>query len=180
MGSGGSFARNYHDPESRNPVGKATASWVKTGPKSAYHLTATEFRSLYYENVGNGFKAHPLPVEAQFGPVYGIVVDDFNRDGYKDALLIGNSYASETIGGWYDASKGTLLLGGKRSGFVVSNLKGLTADKEAKSIVQLHQQNAASMIIIGNNNSPLQVFSGVNNDERYTSLQRHNRSVYDK
>ncbi|GAB4046053.1 VCBS repeat-containing protein [Spirosoma litoris] len=153
-------------------------SFTEEELKSAYHLTATEFRSLYYENVGNGFKAHPLPVEAQFGPVYGVVVDDFNRDGYQDAFLIGNSYASETIGGWYDASKGTLLLGGKRGGFVVSNLKGLTADKEAKSIVQLHRKNAASMIIIGNNNGPLQVFSRVNNDERYTSLKRHNRSTY--
>ncbi|WP_080054379.1 VCBS repeat-containing protein [Spirosoma aerolatum] len=140
-------------------------SFTEEERNSAYHLKATEFRSMYYENVGNGFKAHPLPVEAQFGPVYGIVVDDFNRDGYQDALLIGNSYASETIGGWYDASKGTLLLGDKRGGFMVDNLNGLNADKEAKSIVQLHQKKATSVIIIGNTNSPLQVFTRGNTNE---------------
>lgn len=38
---------------------------------------------MCYDNVGNGFKTHPLPVETQFGPVYGIAVDDFNKMAIK-------------------------------------------------------------------------------------------------
>ncbi|WP_420150547.1 VCBS repeat-containing protein [Spirosoma sp.] len=132
-------------------------SFTEDELKSAYHLKATEFQSIYLENVGGEFKAHPLPQETQFAPIYGIIVDDFNCDGHKDALLIGNSYASETIGGWYDASKGILLLGDAQGGFVVSKNNGLKADRDAKSIVQLRRRNGEHWLIIGNNGSQLNV-----------------------
>ncbi|GAB3953621.1 VCBS repeat-containing protein [Spirosoma harenae] len=134
-------------------------SFTEDELKSAYHLKATEFRTMYFENVGGGeFKGHPLPQETQFAPVYGILVDDFNRDGHKDALLVGNSYASETIGGWQDASKGTLLLGDGHGQFVVNNNSGLTIDREAKSVVQFLRKDGTGWFVIGNNGSPLQLF----------------------
>ncbi|MBD2701294.1 VCBS repeat-containing protein [Spirosoma sp. BT702] len=133
-------------------------SFTEEELKGAYHLKASEFRTMYFENAGDEFKAHPLPQEAQFAPVHGILIDDFNRDGHKDALLIGNSCAAETIGGWYDASKGILLLSDRRGGFVVSKNNGLQADREAKSIARLRRKDGATLLVIGNNGNQLQVY----------------------
>lgn len=129
--------------------------------KAAYHLQCTEFRSMYFENTGQGFTAHPLPQVAQFAPVYGIMVDDFNHDGHTDALLVGNSYASETIGGWYDASTGTLLLGDGKGNFTATARSGILADKEAKSITRLRRPNRSTWVLVGNNGDRLQVFEPV-------------------
>ncbi|MCY7350373.1 MAG: VCBS repeat-containing protein [Cytophagaceae bacterium] len=127
--------------------------------ESAYHVQATEFRSMYFENRGGGiFVPHPLPLEAQVSPVYGILVDDFNHDGLDDALLVGNSYASETIGGWYDASKGALLLGNGRGDFKPADHCGINAAQDAKAVVALRRKGGATWILVANNAGPLQGF----------------------
>jgi len=133
-------------------------SFTKEEIQSAYHLQCTEFRSMYFENKGATFIPHTLPLEAQFAPVYGILGGDFNRDGHQDALLVGNSYASETIGGWNDASKGTLLLGNGKGGFKVNLNHGFLADKEAKSIATIQRKDKSVWVLIGNNGEQLQVF----------------------
>ncbi|GAB3550863.1 VCBS repeat-containing protein [Spirosoma fluminis] len=133
-------------------------SFTEEELKMAYHLKATQLRTMYFENVGNDFKPHPLPQETQFAPVSGILVNDFNGDGYKDALLIGNSYASETISGWYDASTGTLLMGDGNGNFKVRKESGLQADQEAKTIVSLHGKDGDALISIGNVNDRLQLY----------------------
>ncbi|GAB3698527.1 VCBS repeat-containing protein [Spirosoma flavus] len=133
-------------------------SFTEDELKSAYHLKATEFRTMYFENIGSSFKAHPLPQETQFAPVHGILADDFNRDGHTDALLIGNSYASETIGGWHDASKGSLLVGDGHGNFKISKYTGIQADKEAKSICSLRMKDGGKLTLVGNVNERLQVF----------------------
>jgi len=70
----------------------------------------TQMQSCYIENLGSGkFKLQALPIETQFSSVFGIQTGDFNNDGFLDAILVGNSYSSETYTGWYDASIGTTL-----------------------------------------------------------------------
>lgn len=77
----------------------------------AIHLKCTQMQTLILENIDNKmFKSIPLPLEAQFSPVFGIIFRDFNQDHLTDILLSGNSYADETITGYYDASYGTLLI----------------------------------------------------------------------
>ncbi len=133
-------------------------SFTKEEIQPAYHVTCTEFRTLYFENTGTTFIPHNLPPEVQFAPVYGILAGDFNGDHHPDALLVGNSYASETIGGWYDASKGALLLGNGKGEFKVSRNNGFVADKEAKSMTKIHRRDKSVWILIGNNGERLQVF----------------------
>ncbi|GAB3316893.1 VCBS repeat-containing protein [Larkinella ripae] len=133
-------------------------SFTEEELRPAYHLRCTEFQSLYFENTGLDFKPHPLPQETQFAPVFGILVEDFNRDGHKDALLIGNSYAPETIGGWQDASRGTLLLGDGEGAFRVDRNSGMRADKEAKTVATLRRPDGSVWVLIGNNGARLQVF----------------------
>ena len=52
---------------------------------------AVMLESVLLVNDGKGaFQIKPLPLEAQFSPVYGIVVDDFDADGKNDLFLGGN------------------------------------------------------------------------------------------
>ena len=56
-------------------------------------------------NNGNGrFTLRPLPVEAQFAPVYSTVSEDFDGDGKTDLLLAGNFSGVTPLYGPYDAS----------------------------------------------------------------------------
>jgi enediyne biosynthesis protein E4 len=127
-------------------------------------LEATELKSCWLENQGNGqFELHTLPILAQISPVNGIQIADFNHDGVQDALLVGNSYASETYTGWYDAGRGTLLLGNidkKRKNFqfrvVDASLAGLQLDKNAKAIAPITINNEQRYIVT-NNNGPIQM-----------------------
>ncbi|WP_341227378.1 VCBS repeat-containing protein [uncultured Arcticibacterium sp.] len=130
---------------------------------AAYHAEISELRTLYFENTGSGFVSHVLPIETQLSPVYGILLKDFNGDGYLDALLVGNSTSSETIGGWYDASSGTLLLNDKKGGFTVKRNSGFIADKEAKTIKKIKAKDNSELLLVGNNNARLQVFKEIDN-----------------
>ncbi|WP_371388622.1 FG-GAP repeat domain-containing protein, partial [Salmonella sp. M312] len=61
--------------------------------KDALILSANNFNSCWIENKGNNeFVFHTLPTLAQLAPVYGILCDDYNKDGKLDILLNGNEY----------------------------------------------------------------------------------------
>ncbi len=60
---------------------------------------------------GKGFIFRPLPLEAQFAPVYAIEVRDFNNDGQQDILLAGNLSATRVKFGEIDANRGLILAG---------------------------------------------------------------------
>ncbi len=83
---------------------------------------------------------------------------DFNGDGLPDALLVGNSYASETYSGWHDAGRGCLLLGDGRGHFraMAPDRTGLRADGDAKALAALSTGNEI-MYLLANNNGPLQL-----------------------
>ena len=52
-----------------------------------------------------------LPIQAQISPIKNSLVDDFNNDGFKDILLVGNHYGVEVETVRYDAGYGSLFLG---------------------------------------------------------------------
>ena len=123
----------------------------------SYIAKAFHFASSYLENEGNGrFKLHILPTQAQLAPVYGLLVQDFDHDGFLDVLLSGNDFATEVITGRYDASRGTFLRGDGNGNFqAVSPLQsGLAIDGDAKgaatleidkTMVHLFSRNAGAM-----------------------------------
>lgn len=107
------------------------------GLSSALHYQATEFGSLYVENLGNGrFKTRRLVKEAQISAVQDMIIKDFNEDGNADILLAGGLYDAEVETARNDAGVGLLLIGNGKgefepmapmeSGiFMYSNVKGL-------------------------------------------------------
>ena len=121
-------------------------------------LVADQMQSCYLENKGAGnFALRPLPQAAQVSPVFGMQTGDFNGDGDTDALLVGNSYAPETYSGWYDAGRGTLLLGDGRGGFkpVSFGQAGLNAEFDAKALARV-QTAKGPLFLVSNNNGPVQ------------------------
>ncbi|PSR52391.1 RNA-binding protein [Adhaeribacter arboris] len=124
-------------------------------------LCAERMASSYLENVGQGkFRIRALPREVQLAPVYGMVVGDYNQDGYWDVLAVGNSYAPEVSTGRYDAGLGWYLEGNGKGGFrsVPASKSGLVAEQDAKSVVAVRQATGQQLLIVGNNNSRVEVF----------------------
>jgi len=67
--------------------------------------------SVIINNGDGSMSVKILPVEAQFTPIYSILVLDINQDGNPDLLLGGNQYRSKPEVGIYDGSYGIALLG---------------------------------------------------------------------
>ena len=116
---------------------KITDIFTSEELSDAQILEAKNFATSYLENLGNNrFKITALPSPAQFSPIYGILVQDFNGDGNLDAILAGNFFGTRVKYGRYDANKGLLLLGNGKGGFkpVTPSESGLNIDGEVRDI----------------------------------------------
>ncbi len=129
--------------------------------KTAAVRTATEFASVVLLNNGDGtFDKRQLPVEAQFSPIYAILVDDFNQDGYEDLLLGGNFYGVAPDQGRYDAGYGSLLLGDGTGSFEPVSLQnsGFIVTGEIRQILPLQTAMGETRIMVARNNDTVKIF----------------------
>ncbi|MFM8357445.1 MAG: FG-GAP repeat domain-containing protein, partial [Verrucomicrobiota bacterium] len=76
---------------------------------------ASWFASTAFLNRGDRFEARELPVEAQFAPVFGLAVADFDGDGREDVVVTQNFFATDAETARQDAG-GTLVLAGQGDG----------------------------------------------------------------
>ena len=74
------------------------------------YLYVYTLNTMLFKNEDKKLKAIELPVQVQWSPVYGFVVEDVNHDGRNDILMAGNFIYSDTESGEMDAGNGTLLL----------------------------------------------------------------------
>jgi enediyne biosynthesis protein E4 len=84
---------------------------------AAKKLEVVCLESLVLLNRGDHFEAQQLPVEAQFSPVFGLCVGDFDGDGREDLFLAQNFFAVQPETPRYDAGRGLLLRGDGSGGF---------------------------------------------------------------
>ncbi|MEM7374935.1 MAG: VCBS repeat-containing protein [Bacteroidota bacterium] len=98
----------YKDYKEQRVEDIFTEKQIRTASKSYLHTTSSSI--LWNEGKGK-FDLKPLPVEAQFAPVYGLLLQDVNQDGRTDLLLGGNFYHAKPEVGIHDASYGLVLLG---------------------------------------------------------------------
>ncbi|MBS1542188.1 MAG: hypothetical protein JST14_01030, partial [Bacteroidetes bacterium] len=134
--------------------------FTKEQMKGMITWTGNELRTSVIINQGGGkFEVRPLPVEAQFSPVYGILIDDFDKDGITDILLGGNLYRTKPEVGRYDASYGCLLRGTAdgRYEFVPRASSGIFLDGEVRDICSV-KVGKQSRFMVSRNNAPLIMF----------------------
>ena len=124
-------------------------------------LKSTLMASVYIENKGSeNFIIRQLPVEAQFAPIYGIAVTDVDDDGNLDIVSVGNSYASETLNGFYDAGIGNYLQGDGGGNFksATVNESGFFVDGDAKALALLTSINGDQLFIATQNRDSVRIF----------------------
>ena len=129
--------------------------------EGAYTLRAERLTTSYLENQGNGtFTIRDMPMITQAAPIYRMVTDDLNNDGYTDVLMVGNSYATEVHLGRYDAFIGQALLGDGTDHFRSLSLgeSGFYVDTDAKDMVKL-ERNGNPLWLVASNNDSLKVFA---------------------
>ncbi|MBC8003720.1 MAG: CRTAC1 family protein [Opitutaceae bacterium] len=79
---------------------------------TAQQLQATTLATTLLLNRGTRFEVVALPPEAQFAPVFGVCIADFDGEGHADVFLAQNFSATRGLEATYNAGRGLLLLGG--------------------------------------------------------------------
>ena len=126
--------------------------------------TATQFNSGWFENKGGlRFSFHPLPAEAQFAPVYGILARDLDGDGWTDLVLNGNDYSMAPMLGRYDAFTGLVLKGGPGGRFTPLSpaISGFHVPGDGKALVEMRIAGR-HMLLAAENTGFLRVFRNMN------------------
>jgi hypothetical protein len=128
----------------------------ETELKDAGKMQATHLATTYFENRDGQFFEKTLPLQAQFSPVYKIIVQDWNKDGFDDLLLLGNNEYPRLKIGKMDASFGTVLLNDGKAGFrfVQNKEAGLLVAGDVKDAAVIRIKNDR-YLLIGINNSEL-------------------------
>ncbi|MEM8906976.1 MAG: FG-GAP-like repeat-containing protein [Bacteroidota bacterium] len=122
---------------------------------------AKMFETVYVENKGDGtFEVNPLPNEAQIAPTYGIVINDWNRDGHADLLLAGNYYQREVETTRSDAGIGQVLLGDGKGAFqaMPTPQTGLKLYKDVRDVKMVLDDQKQALLLVANNDDQLQVY----------------------
>lgn len=79
-------------------------------------LEAASLAHTVFLNRGGKFEAKSLPSEAQFAPVFGINIADFNGDGNEDVFVAQNFFASQRETPRSDGGRGLVMLGDGKGG----------------------------------------------------------------
>ena len=110
-------------------------------------------------NNGNGtFKCVGLPKEAQLSPTYGLLVDDFDKDGNLDILMGGNLFEAKPEVGRYDASYGNFLKGDGQNNFSsVANNSGFLLSGQTRDILKI-KAGSKQLVFVAKNNDKMQLF----------------------
>lgn len=129
---------------------------------NANKLFANESNTVCFLNRNGKFVKKILPIEAQFSVVTQIIAGDFDHDGKKDLLLLGNRSDNRLKISSIDANYGCLMKGDGKGGFVYvpQTLSGLSVKGDVKSTTEI-TINKEKYILIGISNQPL-VFYKIN------------------
>jgi enediyne biosynthesis protein E4 len=114
---------------------------------------------IMLNNTKGGFDLVPLPVEAQFSPVYAVLACDFDNDGNKDILLGGNFFESKPEAGIHNGSYGVHLKGNGNGSFnVVPLYESGFFVKGAVRDIEIIEVNGKRVIVVTKNNEAVELF----------------------
>ncbi len=132
------------------------AIFTKEELHGAKVLSATTMQTkLWISNAKGKLVEQPLPVEAQFSPVFAIAAGDFNKDGNIDLVFGGNNKSSRIKIGMNESSEGQMFLGNGHGGFQYANQveSGLKVQGEIRSFCLINQ-----LLFVGVNGQPIQAY----------------------
>ena len=127
-------------------------------------LEANTLSHTVFLNRNGKFEARPLPAEAQFAPVFGINVADFNGDGHEDIFVAQNFFASQTETPRCDGGRGLLMLGDGKGGLesIDGRESGLKIYGEQRgSAVADFNQDGRVDLVVSQNGSSTRLFKNV-------------------
>jgi hypothetical protein len=122
--------------------------------QSATNLKVYTHSSGILENKGNGnFEFRAFDQLAQISVTNSIVVEDFNRDGFKDLVLAGNFHLIEAETIRMDAGVGTYMLNDKKGNFesIPYHKSGLYLDGDVRDLKILKTAGDPVFICAKNN-----------------------------
>jgi enediyne biosynthesis protein E4 len=128
--------------------------------QGALQLKATFMATCYIENLGGGkFTITQFPNLVQVAPVNGIQIDDVNRDGYPDILMVGNDYSYEPNTGQFDAFTGLTLTGDGTGNFTVlpSVESGFFVNGDGKALAKI-SGSEKDLLVATQNKDSVKVF----------------------
>lgn len=122
--------------------------------------------SSYFENDGNGnFIIKKLPRIAQSSIIKDIAVKDFDNDGLKDVLIVGNSYEVSTQLGRMDALNGIVLRNDGKGNFLWAQNYSPNIIGPARDIQPITIHGVEHYLISINNGAPIMI-TATNNKKR--------------
>lgn len=115
--------------------------------------------SVALNNPNGTFTLRPLPIEAQFAPVYASLAEDFDDDGRVDLLLAGNFHGVPPIIGRYDASYGLTLRGMGEGRFAALDLQrtGPMIEGQVRDMRSFRHASGNRLIAVARNNAELKI-----------------------
>ncbi len=124
--------------------------------KTPQKSTITTLSTVYLVNNGGKFQQNPLPIQAQFAPVYALASADVNGDNYPDLIAAGNQSRSRVRIGTMDANYGQVFLNDKKGGFTYlpQNRSGLQFRGDVRGLCVVGDR-----LVVGINGKPFQAYS---------------------
>ena len=117
----------------------------------SYTVDLNMLESTVFINEDGVFKAAPLPDNVQYAPVYDIISDDINNDGYQDLILGGNQYMVKPQFGSYDASKGWVVYGEAKVSSSDLKVHSMGIDGQIRQLEIIKYNNQKILIVALNN-----------------------------
>ncbi|AQG80054.1 VCBS repeat-containing protein [Spirosoma montaniterrae] len=125
----------------------------------ALKAQAAQLQTVLLHNQKGRFVAKPLPIEAQFAPVYALTTTDVNHDGRPDLLIGGNREHNRVRLGKSDANRGQLFLnvGKGQFRYVPMPLSGLLWNGDVRDLAAV-QIGGKTALLVGATNQPVRSF----------------------
>jgi hypothetical protein len=125
----------------------------------AERYDAVDLHSMLLTNDGSGaFTATNLPGSANWAPVWGVAVGDFNLDGNLDAFLTNNFYGTQPETGRWNPGYGVVMIGDGKGGFkdLGPQESGLSLWWDTRGVVpaDFNGDGALDLVISASNDSP--------------------------
>ncbi|APQ18475.1 VCBS repeat-containing protein [Maribacter hydrothermalis] len=126
----------------------------------AIKLSFNYMESSIIENLGEGkFTMHKLPIEAQYAPIYGMLLKDLDNDNLLDLAVVGNDFGMEVQQGMADALVGLILKneGNFNTKAIHLNESNFYVPGDAKALVNVNLNNGKELLIATQNNDSIRI-----------------------